>query len=353
MHATDWEIATRKYPFRVRRYRHETADSFSQRTLAANFENDWDLRQLMKLAAERPEARWLDVISAKTGVDPHLFYEPPSKELIHPDATSCGLCRPGTGDQWMCRLCAAGQAVALAPHLEQFVCLKHRIWVGSGFAARAQPHVSERYLVAERQFQSLRRRGIADAWTLWELLFALDPIRQNVADRRVLPLAAFPIALSVWTLLANQAFVHALLAQPTYRDSFTILFSELRELGCDMAQSKRVWLLIRPAFLRALETSDQEITDSPAHEFHFKVGTPPQVGAREPFVRYLEASGARLTRHTWRGLIVPRNAGIHSRVALQQDAICMNGHRVRSQDCECERQFGPNFACCVCARHQR
>lgn len=348
MRPPDWDRAATPYPFAVRRDRLENFESFSSRTLAANFETPADQRELMRLAAGKPGATWPDVLSAKTGSDPNSFARTPPEEARHPDGTHCELCSPGISDAWMCRRCADGDSVRLVPHLERVVCLRHRVWVGSGCSPPNQPVVDYRFIKAERQLQSLRRRGVVTAWILWELLFAIDPTRQQLADRAMLPRAPFPRAVAAWTALSTPDFAARLVSAPTYRQSYHVLCQRLGNAGCDSPMCRRIWLLLRPAFLRLRDPGGT----LPPHEFRFnlKPGSY-EVSNFEPFHRYLDVGHARLTRHTWRGLIVPRNAGLHRSKALNVQAICIAGHRLNAADCTCVRDYGGRFRCCICENH--
>ena len=335
----------RPYPFRVRPLHLETTDSFVARTLAANFDDHLaELFLRRRASGDYPALTERNAFNAlvlhKTQTSPSQFQRHTPAELHHDDGSTCKACTLGTGDQWMCRLCAHGEPVKQQPHLEQVVCPRHRIWVGSGATASTQPRVGDDYLVAERQLQRLRRLGLADPTTLWELMNCVSPMPDDV-EITVLPVRPFPAAMHIWTALTTYEIARRLFdSRQTYAESYAYLSSQLGLVpGVDVHVVRRVWHYLRPTFvaLRLHWLSGTPLKPASPHDFTIrgnvlaKLKLPIQ--PLEPFERYLLASGSEIDASNWREVLTHRFPGLTLnaiRTTYPDDrfGLCKRGHQV-------------------------
>jgi hypothetical protein len=337
----------RPYPFKVRLRLLETVDSYERRLLAANFQLVTDIDRLVRIARKQwnisQRVLRTAIVAAKGGIPATSFEDVNPPELRHRDGGSCISCRVGTGDQWMCRLCAHGDSVALRPHLEKVVCTRHRLWVGSGAAPEKQFEVDATHLAAEAQFQRLRRKGLVDANTLWELLHVVDPTLVDEAEHRFLPAGPFPTAVRLWTVIASREFASQLFdPNRTYAESFLFLQQQVAASGLgDGDLAVRVWHYLRPTALTIREAVRDQRAFEPHWEHDFWVDPDlvsqfqAPIRPLEPFIRYLEASGnATITAANWREVLTHRSAG-HGISFVRRDdgsgrrpGICAAGHRI-------------------------
>ncbi|GAA2056419.1 zinc-ribbon domain-containing protein [Leifsonia soli] len=335
----------RPLPFTPRLRHHETFDSYSARYLAANFLDAAHQRQMMRWARPaypdlKPHALWRRIVCEKTRIDEALFQYNP-RELQHPDGTSCAGCRVGTGDQWMCRLCSAGETVELQPHLDNLVCTRHRIWVGSGATPEIQHVVGDDFVAAERIFQKLRRKGVVDATTLWELVHVVDPSLADEAEHHLMPAKPFPDAMRIWGLIASTSFaIRFFNPCQTYQSAHEYLAQQLERVGLgDVELVNRVWHYLRPTALAVREwvLGAGQLQTYWQHDFHLDPAVvhhwKSPARPLEPFSRYLAASGVtEITNDNWREVLTHRSAG-HSELFMLggrkqgTPGICVNGHR--------------------------
>ncbi|QNE35423.1 zinc-ribbon domain-containing protein [Leifsonia shinshuensis] len=354
----------RPYIFPVRPRHLETFASFESRITAANFENRSHRHIILKelrpeLPGRLPAELWKEIVVARARLRLDHFAVSDAVELSHSDGSVCNGCRVGVGEQWMCRLCAHGAEVKLRPHLEQLVCTRHRLWVGSGTRPADQFTVSDEYLAAERTFQKLRRKGWASAATLWELVHVIDPTLADEAEHHIMPPQPFPAAMRLWAVLATVDFQRSFFDPcQTYAEAFEYLREVLGGLG-DAGLVRRVWHYLRPTALTIREwvLAGGEFRPHWEHDFRINpvVVTMWKIPMRplEPFHRYLAASDVtEVTAENWREVLTHRNPGhalkfFHARAALP--AICVNGHRI-SMSALKGVGTRTNFQCAYCTR---
>ncbi|WP_431220090.1 zinc-ribbon domain-containing protein [Leifsonia xyli] len=351
------------YVFRVRPRHLETFASFEARVTSENLENRSHkvalLGQLRPLTPRHhPADLWKDIVLARAAVDASRFEDRDAPELTHPDGSRCNGCEVGIREQWMCRLCAHGQEVRQRPHLEKLVCQRHRLWVGSGTATADQFVVTDEYIAAERAFQILRRKGVANAATLWELIHIVDPTLTDTAQHHLMPHQPFPAAVQLWTILAEVGAQEQLFNPGnTYAEAFAFLNRALAGFD-DAGLVRRVWHYLRPTALTVREWAKEGGTFRPHWEHDFPLNPasmrnwePPTLPL-EPFARYLAASGVtEITEANWREVLTHRNPGQTMKFFRDREArpaICVNGHRVTM---EVVKAFGRHttYKCGYCS----
>lgn len=347
-----WEKICRPYPIRVWPRRLESIESFSDRLLSANAEGTQQRNHLVQAALRlQPSALgedlWVEILAAKAHVPIELLGTPEAPELRHHDGTTCVSCKVGTGDQWMCRMCAGSRPVRLRSHLESIVCVRHHIWLGSGAAPEAQLEVGDDYLEAERAFQALRARGVVDANTLWELLHVVDPTLADEAEHHILPVTPFPTAVRLWTLLTDEKFTRRFFdPNYAYASTFEFLRTALHAAGLNHeGLDTRTWHYLRPTVLTIREWVDGRAVDEGTayqafrdHDFWVDPAIIESFAAPirplERFSRYLAASGTDIiTADNWREILTHRSAGHgpqHYKAPSdgKTPGICVAGHRV-------------------------
>lgn len=166
-------VLTRPFPFIPRPGNRETVDSYTRRTLEANGERPTLPRELLKVARSvESDITWESILTAKTGRDVNTLTTAPSFSG-HPEAENCNPCASLLSDRWGCVQCSNGHHVQQYPHLDEFVCERHRRWVGPGTTPTTQARVGAREVSAQRKLRRLRRRGRADMQLLHNVSNAL------------------------------------------------------------------------------------------------------------------------------------------------------------------------------------
>ncbi|MFP7834632.1 zinc-ribbon domain-containing protein [Marisediminicola sp. LYQ134] len=247
----------RPYPFTVKPAHLETAASYTDRLLAANFENDTHRRQLERISrtelAHAPDnERWNIVLAAKAGRDLHHVLTPHRARPIHPDGTTCSWCVTGITDRVMCTLCANGETIAQHPHFEANICITHRRWVGPGTTATQQSTVNDACIRAERQFQRLRRENRIDA-TLYSLLTT------HIQDGAAMsgPNDTYPKVIALAAALTSDAFgLPFFNPARTFTEAHSTLETTIADtLGApNRALADALWFQLRPSALSLRES---------------------------------------------------------------------------------------------------
>ncbi|WP_105035164.1 zinc-ribbon domain-containing protein [Cryobacterium aureum] len=173
---------------RVRPLHRETAASYLQRLVEANFLTEGTVTLLV--SAVRQNSAGLSSREAveraaewKGGLDEGFFERHRTAVPLHSDGDTCERCFTGIADRYMCRLCAVGGDVQQHPHLDGNVCLRHYLWVGSGTAPDAQYQIDSAAVEAEVLFRKLVRKGRIDAplFAAVTEAFVLRSVRQGSA----------------------------------------------------------------------------------------------------------------------------------------------------------------------------
>ena len=254
----------RPLPIRVRPLHHETAASYLQRLVQANFlKEEHGLRYLAAVRKVHPD---LDNASAVGriaewwgGREEGFFALAEARAPAHGDGSTCDRCTTGLADLHLCRLCAAGATVSQYPHLDGNVCIRHRLWVGPGATPEKQHHVGIEVVAAEQTWLRLVRNGRLDAHRHAELR-DLFHLWGRAAFGKDLPDSELHTSLvRVWNQVSNPAF-HRLLLDPrrTFAEAYELLDDMVRPLLADQhaVVTDGLWTLLRPAFLLVREQLD-------------------------------------------------------------------------------------------------
>lgn len=345
-----------RYPHPVRPYPHETRVSYRDRLVAAQGETSKHWRHLhTQFQADHPELAGDDVelalLQVKTGRTRFPFH--PEPHWAGPAVPA-----PGLPARWVCTHCTHRQTVETVPHLDGFLCQRHRRWAGPGTRPEQQHPVTTEVLAAERRYQRLRRAGRISVNLYQSVATALS---FTGADSH-----AYPAFVRVLDLLTSTEFSRAFYSPATpYAAAFAHLSSELtRILGADAAQAARaLWLRERHRFLTIREHLD---TGEPfTSEVLTRLGLPaggiperPQVmRPLEPFIRYLHVTGDHIiSRENVADVLIRAHVrmtddtGLPTRTVL---TICRNGHRVEVKRNVLYRHAGRNTDLCPFCRRRK
>lgn len=339
---------TRPFPFSVRPLHRETVESYSRRTLNANFSSPHHQQHMTGLATssqkngDRAEA-WSRVLTAKTGRELRLAPDP-AGWLHHADSTSCEFCAELLPVRHMCTLCAAGDEVEQNPHFDGIVCVRHHRWVGVTSTLFEQQTVGDPEIAAELWFRKLRRSNRIDVRLYMLLLGAFSGAAE---------VAAFASIVAVVRALTSAEFLrrffrvavpfreaHLLLAT-TVEEAIETTNGELKDGEETDSLTRRLvralWLYLRPMMWAvhhaALTGRFGPVQPAWAHDFpsgtwrHVEVHTADRA---EPFSGYLEVTGDTALTAAQFGLTftnerrLPPVPGDPTRLVL---AICDHGHQ--------------------------
>jgi hypothetical protein len=341
----------RPYMFDVRPQHRETADSYTARLLAANFETPAHLAQLVRehSTSERKTARRVaerELILAKTKRSA-LHLEPhPSGWLTHVDGSSCEFCADKLPERWMCTLCAHGEQVKQNPHFDNLVCVKHRRWIGLRTAPDSQRRIGADHIEAARLFSKLRKRRIMDVRLF---LLVTDLLRDAASSSapHTSECASFPRAIQlIWALTRSEFLTAFFNPKRRFVDAHALLTNRVAEvLGePDRHLTRALWLYLRPTAATLRRSILNGVPFAPAWPHDFPLNTNIagafDVGPAdlEPFKNYLAvtkdtdrtATQYRGAERNDRTLAADATQGLNGRRSL---AICDNGHetRVRSR----------------------
>ncbi|QEW04639.1 zinc-ribbon domain-containing protein [Microbacterium lushaniae] len=240
------EDLTRRLPFTVRPGHRENLDSYGRRTLGINGLQDRSARELLARARQHdPATTWASLLSAKTGrpLD-RLVAAPPT--AIHEDSDACRTCASLLPERWACTLCHQGAHVQQHPHLDDFVCERHRRWTGPGSTPATQGTVSVKTVAAHRKLRELRRKSRVDI----ELLLALIASLRD--DLRVQDHEGFRYAVAVMQWLTRRdTLVRLFDPAPPYASTFAWMSECITNLvrASSPATARAVWLHLHPAHL--------------------------------------------------------------------------------------------------------
>lgn len=328
------------FPSVVQRVPHETDESIITAVLTRNA-YPWRLhdrvsrdvaRQLTKEADKRSLADAL--VGTSNAVDGDRDHNA-TRHM-----RDCRACADGLGSRWACRRCARGRIAAQTPHLDQFVCRKHHVWIGPGATPSEQRHVRSAVVRADRRCQKLLRAGQIDVAVLLEL----DRIVQRWAeltDQRLDAAERFTVGIRIWFLTIRELDV---LSEPfvPFRESYRRLQAMLENLP-QLPQSAPlvdgIWAIIRAVALRRWEIACGTDVYAPELAAHWptcvpKAGAEPQYPV-QPFERYdlayRTSQPSQWETENQRYVLSRHRAGVRWDVSdssnEQVDIACPRGHR--------------------------
>lgn len=295
----------RPYLFQVRPLHLETLDSFTARTLTANFETLQHKNYLVRLAtpslrAADQAATWADILRKKTGRSTVPLDTDPRTRLRHPDGSTCEYCATDLPQRWMCTLCSRGDQVRQHPHFDTLVCITHRRWVGLNDAPESQRPVGDEYVAAALAFGKLRRKGRLDL-RLYRVLSAAvsGRLSRDSSTTENGEVAAFPVVVQIARALDDSGIQRTIFDTSSFAASFEVLDQLVTEaIGGTAAEVTRaIWLYLRPTFraIRHAILLGQAYAPSWPHDFRLPTQVATEVirsaGELEPFARLLEETG--------------------------------------------------------------
>ena len=239
-------VLTRPFPFIPRPGHLETLDSYTRRVLEANGERQTLPRELLKLAKSiDSDTTWESIIATKTGRAMDRLTTPPTKS-IHAEADTCKPCASLLSERWGCLQCNNGHHVQQHSHLDDFVCERHRRWVGPGSTPATQTRVGAREVAAQRKLRRLHRGGRADMQLLTDVTHAL------VRDLEEPAHAVFAKAVAIVGWVTHRETLHRLFdpAEP-YASTFAWASECLASLAAKRVPSaaRAVWMHLWPAHI--------------------------------------------------------------------------------------------------------
>jgi len=168
---SDWR---QPFPLAVRPLRYEVPKSYVRRLIDANYLPENIVGFLIdKARQENPsmphDEALREVGEVCGGLQEGFFARVRPRSPAHPDGTRCDRCLTGMGTQYMCRKCAHGQVVEQYSLIAPNVCLKHRLWLGSGCFPMEQYEVEDDAIAGEKLYRRLASSGRIDAPLLMQL----------------------------------------------------------------------------------------------------------------------------------------------------------------------------------------
>jgi len=348
------------YLFPVAPGRRETLESYTRRIQKKNRETAQHRTDLVRsITTARPDLSetdaWCLALEHRTGRP--LVLDSQTHTMKHADGFDCADCASRIGERSLCRLCAQGAGVNKAPHLDEFVCRRHNIYVGPGTTLTDQSAATNVEIHAAVAARKLLRKGRLDS-SLYTVLLDLfaeatpKPATPTSVQRSVFP-ALIQVAATITSVEFRQRFF-----DPTasFKESFDYLGKAVAALpfGYPTELRNALWLRYRPVFLRIRENL-MGVTDYPRNSQHELPG-PLELAVDvrgadelESFGNYLSFSeGLRIDDVNWPSILTPSSRGTHS-WRDRVDTICLEGHRtVRTVQSIEKKARARKDACGVC-----
>jgi hypothetical protein len=336
---------------RIKPLHRETLDSYSHRLLPANQENVEHQRHLVRLGRQAgwnldADDTWGRVVTLRTGLNVLHFWRAQSTDLHHSDGTECDTCFEGVDGRWMCTRCGQGAEAQQYPHLDTIVCSVHSRWVGPGTPPSEQERVGGAWLIAEKQFQRLRRTKQLDAHLYTIVRNAFREARRACPTKKETmtqtDIAIFPMMMLALNAILASAFLAELFdPRKRYATAFQVLDNRVRATvgdGYDVV-TRALWLHMRPTFLAVREhvLGAAEYRRHWEHDFDVPAkvlaALPSLAGPNEAFRNFLTPThDYELTEDNWKLVVVhhypPASPRERSLTPKSFDFICRNGHRL-------------------------
>jgi len=331
-------LHTIPYLFPVRPGHRETLEGFTRRIQTKNYETPQHRADLVRaIAPEMPGSTkaqaWHRVLETRTGRT--LTLQAETATTTHADGTECAGCATRIGIRYLCRLCARGASIEQAPHIDDFVCLRHQLYVGPGTSPRSQSAATSKEVAAELLARKLRRTGRLDAALYTTLRDVLDASRTGSKRVESTHRQTFAALVQLAVITTSTDFRRRFFALNT---PYSLSYETLAEVAIHvpsvnlMALRKNLWFRYRPVFL-AIRESLQNGTAYAANSTHELPGPKEmnheatEVKGLEPFVNYLSMSpGLRIDDMTWPAILTPSVRTMPS-WTQSVETICLFGHR--------------------------
>lgn len=359
---------TTPYPFTVRPRHWETLDSYTRRLQAANFETVEHKRVLLTHArAVRPDdsnaTLWASIVTTKSERDITRMLPESAPTVAHPDGSTCAHCAAGTGNRYLCSLCAHGNTIEQFDHFESNVCIHHQRWTGPGAEPQRQRHGGGALVAAEQTFRKLRKLGLMDA-PLYLTLRRVVTGRYQAQGSPIADARDYPTLMAAAALLTSVSFGRRFF-DPTqsFATAYSYLVTGLESVIGDRSAkvARELWLYFRATFLTIREALDQgrPYQEASPHDFLLQAAVVSSlrhpIGPLEPFIRYLDATDdRRLTMLNYNQVLdhyaCPPETADELPVG-HRPMICRHGHRsVAASLLGRRRQVTYRENCTVCER---
>lgn len=280
--------------------------------------------------------------------------------------SDCAKCREGLGERWACQRCMRGRAARQVPHLDRFVCPKHRLWIGPGAKPSDQQRVTAAVLRADRRAQRMLQAGSIDAPVLLEL----DQIVERWAELNGQPFTAperFVVSVRMWSR------AHSMLDSITdpfvpFQESYQRLHEAIERKPSPLEQPAPlidgVWAIVRVAALRRWEIASGAapvIQDAPHWLQRLPTACRAPIYPVQPFNRYNSAyrtsQRSRWDTENQHLILARRRAGIRWEIpdssTETMDIACPRGHRTTIAGNNRRRTYtSRNHGCGVCHGRQ-
>jgi len=279
------------FPTRVKLAHLEQPDSYLRRLYTANQFTERELRNAISRTSidtgnSRSEAVH-DLAIARGGLDREAFNVTP---YTHADGTSCGWCTVGLNERIACKRCTNHEIAKQRPHLENNICIRHKIWVAPGTTHATQRRVSREALSAERRFRRMQRAGQIDPYYFIEMLAAARRWEEITGRKEG---ESYPALISFYaTVFTRDGHLRYLDPSMTYAERYEHLTKLMRRYFAhnEAVVADAAWLLLRPAQLAVFErlTFGYVVDNTFPHELENRVD---YAGARrplEPFERSVQ-----------------------------------------------------------------
>ena len=331
-------LHTIPYLFPVRPGHRETLEGFTRRIQTKNYETPQHRADLVRamvtdMPGSTPAEAWHRVLETRTGRP--LTLQSETATTTHADGTECAGCATRIGIRYLCRLCARGASIEQAPHIDDFVCLRHQLYVGPGTTPRSQSAATPEEVAAELVAHKLRRTGRLDTALYTTLRDVLDASRTGSKKVESTHRQTFAAIVQLAVITTNTDFRRCFYALNTH---YSVSYEFLAEVVVQVpsvnpvALRKNLWFRYRPVFL-AIRESLQNGTAYTANSTHELPGPKTmdheaaEVTGLEPFVNYLSMSpGLRIDDMSWPAILTPSVRAMPSWTE-SVETICLFGHR--------------------------
>ncbi|MBC7596568.1 MAG: hypothetical protein H7288_22025 [Kineosporiaceae bacterium] len=268
------DLHTIPYLFPLRPGHRELLESFSGRIQTKNFETAQHRAQLVAaMTSNSPELTkteaWHRILEMRLGRSLTLQVE--SETVKHADGTDCGSCASRIGARYLCRLCAQGTTIEQPPHTDDFVCLRHQIFVGPGTTPRTQSTATADEMKAELLARKLRSAGRLDAALYTTLRDVFNAGSQASKSTKLTHRLMLPALVQLAATITSTDFRSKFFDPNTpFAGSYEYLAGVLPQLPSinPVALQTSLWLRYRPVFLTIRDTiNDRAVhTVNASHE---------------------------------------------------------------------------------------
>lgn len=321
----------RRYTHSVRPLHLETEDSYTQRLLAANFENETHKRYLSNVAKSATgcssDEAWPIVLKAKTGRRFHFGATTPAP-LGATEQHECALCPAAPTTRFMCQLCSHSVVAKQATSFTSPICVRHRRWVGPTDEIRVtpqQPLVTEDAVKAARRFTRLQRQGRMTPTLFTVLRHALRPQTFGIPKEEK-DAATFSVLVTIAGAVTTKTFMKALFdPRHSYAEAHSYLAETVATAGGGQRPEvdRALWEFLKPTFwaLRHAVRTSSGYVPAWAHDY----AVPEDIA--DTYVRgYVEAPFTDFGAAAASASAKP-SAFILDRGGM---TVCDNGHHVKA-----------------------